>query len=75
MISFNPTDNIILSYNITHFIWDLRHDKIKVRVEYQTTLRKVLMKEYEFEPKDHIDINELIDEVKKLHDGDIQKTN
>ena len=69
MINIDPNSNLILSYDLTHFIWDLKNDKINIRVKYQTTLRKEYIKDFEFEASDHIDVNELIEKVISLHDG------
>lgn len=65
-------DNLNLSkpiteYRITHLIWDLMEDKVKIRVEYHNQEKLVYTKDFSFDGKDEIDINKLIEQVKTYH--------
>jgi len=65
-------DNLNLSkpiteYRITHLIWDLMEDKVKIRVEYHNQENLVYTKDFSFDGKDEIDINKLIEQVKTYH--------
>ena len=61
----------IVKWEITELIWDFRNEKIKVRVEYLTSDKKILQKDFDFPETQEVDVNELLDKVKKLHDGKI----
>jgi hypothetical protein len=70
MIKIEHSDKI-LKCEITHLIWDFREEKIKIRVEYHTTNKKVLQKDFEFPETTEVNVNELLDKVKLIHDGKI----
>jgi len=70
MIKVEHTNNI-LKWEITHLIWDFREEKIKIRVEYHTTNKKVLQKDFTFPETSEVNVNELMDKVKEAHDGKV----
>jgi hypothetical protein len=70
-ITINNISYPVLKWEITHLIWDFRNKKIKIRVEYHTTNKKVFQKDFEFPETTEVNVNELLDKVKKLHDGKI----
>jgi len=57
----------ITEYRITHLIWDLTTSNLKIRVEYYNNKNLVFTKDFEFEGQEEVDVNELIDKVKKQH--------
>jgi len=57
----------ITEYRITHLIWDLTTSNIFIRVEYYNNKNLVFTKDFEFEGQEEVDVNELIDKVKKQH--------
>jgi hypothetical protein len=70
-ITINNISYPVLKWEITHLIWDFRNKKIKIRVEYHTTNKKVLQKDFEFVETTEVNVNELMDKVKLIHDGKI----
>lgn len=57
----------ITEYKITHLIWDLTTSNIKIRVEYYNKGNLVFTKDFPFEAGEEVDVNNLIEEVKKKH--------
>ena len=57
----------ITEYRITHLIWDLTTSNIKIRVEYYNKENLVFTKDFPFEVGEEVDVNNLIEEVKKKH--------
>jgi len=57
----------ITEYKITHLIWDLTTSNIKIRVEYYNKGNLVFTKDFPFEVGEEVDVNNLIEEVKKKH--------
>ena len=61
----------VIRWDITHLIWDFREELIKVRVEYHTSNKKVLQKDYMFPETTEVNVNELLDKVKELHNDEV----
>ena len=57
----------ITEYRITHLIWDLTTSNLKIRVEYYNNKNLVFTKDFPFEVGEEVDVNNLIEEVKKKH--------
>jgi hypothetical protein len=57
----------ITRYKITHLIWDLETRMIQIRVEYYNKENLVFTKDFDFQADEDVDVNELIDKVKKQH--------
>jgi len=55
-------------YEITHLNWDLRTRIIKMMVTYYLNDEKVLEKGFEFDGDEVVDVDNLIEEIKKLHE-------
>ena len=55
-------------YKISHFIWDLVSSNIIIRVQYHNSNNKSIRnKDFTIEGKEHIDINDLINEIHEAH--------
>jgi hypothetical protein len=59
----------ITRYKTTHLIWDLETQLIKIRVEYYNKETLVFTKDFDFGGQEEVNVNELLDKVKKLHNG------
>ena len=57
----------ITRYEITHLIWNLREDKVEMMVEYYNNQELVLKRNFEFDGDYEVDVDKLIEEIKKLH--------
>lgn len=57
----------ITRYKITHLIWDLTTSNLNIRVEYYNNENLVFTKDFLFEEQGEVDVNKLIEEVKKRH--------
>lgn len=59
----------ITEYRITHLIWDLTTTILKIRVEYYNNENLVFTKDFDFKTNGDVDVYELLEKVKKLHNG------
>lgn len=58
----------ITEYRIKKLIWDLDTRIIRLDVEYYHNDIHIFNKEYSFEGDEEVDVNKLIEQVKKLHE-------